>query len=104
MTNCDASYTLEERISPHKPPNVLQTNMWISTIVAGTVNQLIFAGAAPQPMGSVAIGGAGSHPEASIWGSKGSMMLYDQMSSYSAQARVILRMAASAALIPGSAG
>ena len=35
-------------------------------------------------------GQRGSHPEASFWGSKGSMPLYAAMEMYSAQARVIL--------------
>jgi hypothetical protein len=84
------SDTLEEGITPHKAPRVLQTLLWISTIAAGTPHQLIFAGEAPIPMGQLPWGGAGSHPERSFWGSKGSMPLYAAMESYAAQMRVIL--------------
>lgn len=75
MVNCDASYTMEERITPHKPPNVMLTNMWMSTIKAGAVNQLVFAGARPTPL--VGMSGnsfstgqnqRGAHPEKSFWG------------------------------------
>ena len=41
-------------------------------------------------MENAPIGQAGSHPEASLWGTKGSWMLYSQMELYAAQARVIL--------------
>jgi hypothetical protein len=91
MVNCPGSYTLEESISPHKPPKLLQTIMWMSTIAAGTVNQLIFAGARPTPMINASIGKVGSHPEASAWGTKGSFMLYDQLNLYAAQATVIMQ-------------
>jgi hypothetical protein len=87
---CLVSDTLEEGITPHKAPRVLQTLLWISTIAAGTPHQLIFAGEAPIPMGQLPWGGAGSHPERSFWGSKGSMPLYAAMESYAAQMRVIL--------------
>ena len=73
MVNCDGSYTLEENLTPHKAPRVMQTLLWISTIAAGTAHQLIFAGEAPQPMGQQPWGGAGSHPERTFWGSKGGM-------------------------------
>ena len=73
MVNCDGSYTLEEGLTPHKAPRVMQTLLWISTIAAGTAHQLIFAGEAPQPMGQQPWGGAGSHPERTFWGSKGGM-------------------------------
>jgi hypothetical protein len=52
MVNCDGSYTLEERITPHKAPRVLQTLLWISTIAAATPHQLIFANSRPTPMGT----------------------------------------------------
>jgi hypothetical protein len=90
VVNCDGSYTLEEGVTPHKAPRVLQTLLWISTIAAGTPHQLIFAGAAPVPMSQVPWGGAGSHPERSFWGSKGGMPLYAAMENYAAQMRVIL--------------
>lgn len=76
MVNCDGSYTLEERITPHKSPRVLQTLMWISTIVAGTPHQLIFAGEQPMPMAGVPWGGAGSHPERTFWGETPQMFNY----------------------------
>ena len=41
-------------------------------------------------MGAVQWGGAGSHPERTFWGSKGSMPLYAAMEMYAAQMRVIL--------------
>lgn len=116
MVNCDGSYTLEEGITPHKSPRVLQTLMWISTIAAGTPHQLIFAGEQPMPMGALPWGGAGSHPERSFWGetaprmqwlsleglidltekcgcvtgAKGGMPLYAAVETYAAQMRVIL--------------
>jgi hypothetical protein len=37
MVNCDGSYTLEEGVTPHKAPRVLQTLLWISTIAAVSV-------------------------------------------------------------------
>eukprot|EP01043_Picozoa_sp_COSAG02_P005758 COSAG02_NODE_158_length_32954_cov_16.416771_13_plen_77_part_00 len=74
MVNCDGSYTLEEGLTPHKSPRVLQTLMWISVIAAGTPHQLIFAGEQPMPMGSAPWGGAGSHPERTFWGEKASVV------------------------------
>ena len=94
MVNCDASYTLEEGSVPHKPPKVLQTNMWMSVIKANTVSQLIFAGGSFTPEidvpGRPIPNQRGAHPDASIFGSKGSWMLWAQMAQFSAQARVIL--------------
>ena len=85
MVNCDGSYTLEEGITPHKPPRVLETLLWISVIAAGTPHQLIFAGKDPLPMGQMPRGGAGSHVERSFWGSKGSMPLHAGVENYGEQ-------------------
>jgi hypothetical protein len=85
MVNCDGSYTLEEGITPHKPPRVLETLLWISVIAAGTPHQLIFAGKDPLPMGQMPWGGAGSHVERSFWGSKGSMPLHAGVENYGEQ-------------------
>jgi hypothetical protein len=89
MVNCDGSYKLEEHITPHKSPRVLQTLMWITTIAAGTPHQLVFAGGRPIPMGAIPRGGVGSHPESSFCGSKVSMPLY-AAKTYAAQMRVML--------------
>ena len=51
---------------------------------------MIFADKAPQPMGQLPWGGAGSHPESSFWGSKTGTPLYAAVESYAAQMRVIL--------------
>ena len=75
--NCDGSYTMEEHIARHKPPSILLTNMWMSTVVANTVSQLVFANSEPSPMEGgppLAIG-----DKASQWGSKTSWMLFDQV-------------------------
>jgi hypothetical protein len=87
VVNCDGSYTMEEHIARHKPPSVLLTSMWISTIVANTVSQLVFANSQPTPMQGLplAIGA-----KASQWGGKESWMLFDQVETYSAEARVVL--------------
>ena len=90
MVNCDGSYKLEEHITPHKSPRVLQTLMWIAAIAAGTPHQLVFVGTRPIPMGAIPWGGAGSHPESSFWGSKVSMPLYAAVEMYAAQMRVML--------------
>ena len=77
VVNCDGSYTMEEHITRHKPPSILLTNMWTSTVVANTVSQLVFANSEPTPMEGgppLAIG-----DKASQWGSKTSWMLFDQV-------------------------
>lgn len=77
VINCDGSYTMEEHITRHKPPSILLTNMWMSTVVANTVSQLVFANSEPTPMEGgppLAIG-----DKASQWGSKTSWMLFDQV-------------------------
>ena len=58
------------------------------------LNRQVFAGARPTPMidlpGTITPNQRGAHPEASFWGDKGSWMIYQQVASFSAQARVIL--------------
>ena len=59
----------------------------MSTVVANTVSQLVFANTRPALMQGLPLA---SGSKASQWGSKTSWMLFSQLETYSAEARVIL--------------
>jgi hypothetical protein len=83
VVNCDGSYTLFEIRGRKKPPKVLLSNMWISTVMANAVSQVVFAATRPAPMESMDM-------NINTWEAKNSWMLFSQVELYSAQVRAIL--------------